>query len=1136
MPSAAPISPPQQVNAVIASVDAAFEITAAQGPLSSPEQLLAAVRKEILPALSEVLDHPRWSEVTLYAPQIDIDLGDWPDDPVWSEVRWILAHKLEAALSRFLNADPEQASPSEKKLASPVSSASPVVSAPSDNRSTPVGWDDARHNVLIARARGFFDWANRFGATPSQETIRLRLEEYPEEAGALAALRIAGLSPLATDPALQSELISVLDTADRERKSVIPSDTRADVPDPTFGSERVPGNSDEGTLFADEIDRLAKTSAGVSVLLRRLADKALSTSLPGQRLKGRTVSDSIDWQNILSADKLTDLKFAEKRIIEGLVHRGTSREDAQKTASRLIARLITLLPVVSTAPPATGNAATPSERNGGSLSDAHGRQASGKLSQAADGSPWDVPGDESRRRSANNDTDTKRVSNPLQENPEIRNAGKSGRVAPDPLTALSSRNRQFSDPASDHTAMLRGNDLDSETLRAFQASEPDAFTASLALLDTPELLVLAHGLLSPAARLLRDRLSDLSEEADHPAEALRKATLLLLADRTLDFEKLARAEPETGFTTENARFNDLASLAVEDADDPDAGETPDALAIDPLTEVLRIAGLTRSEILRVLGAANAQTQVSGRSLTLPVGGESGREADAARGNNHENSGDIPSTREGSSDVWDNHTHRSVHDHEDREISGARQNAGEDTTIQRAAPAEQPGQKSKKHTNPYVSDEASDPPDQDLTRAGEQDTTSGRSDDLRIATAEAHFSDRKNPDAKTPVRAHGAVSETAVSRSGTGALASENSTEDHITQPVATRDGHVPDTPGYRAATRKVPVTADEPESTERTDEELISQLEQIARVTLPASDSTVVAALRLVEQLWPGRAHDDPQSRFAVMCALLHNATSAPPPGLPLSRRLDDLLAQLEPDENRRTLALRTVSARLGTAPGPDATGLHRQTRAALETLLTSTPDTAAPSGQESARPVAIPAQATNETDGETLLVSETAGLVLLHPFYALLFDRTGIERQGRALETGDLPLARGLLLALAGTPDTTVPAPDPLHNILLGVDPAAPLPLPTKPDADADALMDGLLRSVIERWSRLGATSPDGLREAFLRRAGTLRLDATGAHLRVTPGPFDMLLDSLPWSPGPVTLPWMPLPCHVTWREDSDE
>ena len=80
-------------------------------------------------------------------------------------------------------------------------------------------------------------------------------------------------------------------------------------------------------------------------------------------------------------------------------------------------------------------------------------------------------------------------------------------------------------------------------------------------------------------------------------------------------------------------------------------------------------------------------------------------------------------------------------------------------------------------------------------------------------------------------------------------------------------------------------------------------------------------------------------------------------------------------------------------------------------------------------------------------------------------------------------------------------------------------------------AMIESLLRTMIQRWSALGRTSVAGLRETFLQRQGALTQDDEAWRLVVEPRPFDMLLDRIPWGYGTLKLPWMAQVVHVDWR-----
>ncbi len=159
------------------------------------------------------------------------------------------------------------------------------------------------------------------------------------------------------------------------------------------------------------------------------------------------------------------------------------------------------------------------------------------------------------------------------------------------------------------------------------------------------------------------------------------------------------------------------------------------------------------------------------------------------------------------------------------------------------------------------------------------------------------------------------------------------------------------------------------------------------------------------------------------------------------------------------------------------------------------------------------------------------AGIVLLHPFLPRFFERLGLldERQRFASPDACVRGVHLLHYLAAGRehPDepTTV-----LFKILCGLPIAFPLPrqLPLA-DSERDEA-ESLLSAVIGHWTKLGNTSPAGLREAFLQREGKLTSDERGWRLVVEQRSADVLLGYLPWGLSVVRLPWVITPLRVDW------
>ncbi|WP_300019848.1 contractile injection system tape measure protein [uncultured Roseobacter sp.] len=233
------------------------------------------------------------------------------------------------------------------------------------------------------------------------------------------------------------------------------------------------------------------------------------------------------------------------------------------------------------------------------------------------------------------------------------------------------------------------------------------------------------------------------------------------------------------------------------------------------------------------------------------------------------------------------------------------------------------------------------------------------------------------------------------------------------------------------------------------------------------------------------------------------------------------------PEADDRQTLLRHVIARLSYPVSGRSPALRREVLRGLKELFDETSHPAPePSGDSDMAEPQTP-----DNGPKPRILSHHAGLVLFHPYYKLLFSRLQLLTEKNELQPDQLGRARSVLAALAGEAEATAPL-DPLVCVLLGVPDGATPPPPVPLTEEEAQLIEGLIRSVIAQWSALGQTSPAGLQEAFIRRGGQLWIDATGAHLRVDPGPFDVLLDSLPWSLDTVVaLPWMPVPCHVMWR-----
>ncbi|VVD72000.1 hypothetical protein PPN31114_00659 [Pandoraea pneumonica] len=166
------------------------------------------------------------------------------------------------------------------------------------------------------------------------------------------------------------------------------------------------------------------------------------------------------------------------------------------------------------------------------------------------------------------------------------------------------------------------------------------------------------------------------------------------------------------------------------------------------------------------------------------------------------------------------------------------------------------------------------------------------------------------------------------------------------------------------------------------------------------------------------------------------------------------------------------------------------------------------------------------------------AGAVLLWPFLSRLWEVFDLmeayweDGHRRSRFVSDAAVERAvLMLHYVVSGRTEAPEYDlVMHKLLCGLPSSVPVARHIEVTAQEDTIINDLLRSMIQHWSAIGSTSPEGLREAFLQRAGVLSLGENGWHLKVERTAFDVLLERLPWGISTVHLSWMPQPLWVQW------
>ncbi len=162
------------------------------------------------------------------------------------------------------------------------------------------------------------------------------------------------------------------------------------------------------------------------------------------------------------------------------------------------------------------------------------------------------------------------------------------------------------------------------------------------------------------------------------------------------------------------------------------------------------------------------------------------------------------------------------------------------------------------------------------------------------------------------------------------------------------------------------------------------------------------------------------------------------------------------------------------------------------------------------------------------------AGLVLLNPFIPRLLDNLGLLEEEIFPNEEKKERAVCLLHYLAtGEEQFDEPAlalPMYLCNWPVGMPVHRFLPVSEYEKEECKKV----LNSAVNHWKALKNTTPDGLRENFLRRNGRLKKSSFGWTLYVEEKTQDILLDQLPWGISAVVFAWMNQHLTVQWRNQS--
>lgn len=189
------------------------------------------------------------------------------------------------------------------------------------------------------------------------------------------------------------------------------------------------------------------------------------------------------------------------------------------------------------------------------------------------------------------------------------------------------------------------------------------------------------------------------------------------------------------------------------------------------------------------------------------------------------------------------------------------------------------------------------------------------------------------------------------------------------------------------------------------------------------------------------------------------------------------------------------------------------------------------PVKKENAKKEIPPGKKASEHREGSFWYINNAGVVLLHTFLPVYFEKCGLTLQKQFIDEAARDRAAQLLFYLATGQEETPEYDMVLPKFLCGM----PLEIPIYRSIDLSETEKtesiSVLQSAIDHWGKLKKTSPDGLRVGFLQRDGKLEKRTQGWYLTVEQRSMDVLLNYLPWNLRMIKLPWMEELLRVEWE-----
>lgn len=167
-------------------------------------------------------------------------------------------------------------------------------------------------------------------------------------------------------------------------------------------------------------------------------------------------------------------------------------------------------------------------------------------------------------------------------------------------------------------------------------------------------------------------------------------------------------------------------------------------------------------------------------------------------------------------------------------------------------------------------------------------------------------------------------------------------------------------------------------------------------------------------------------------------------------------------------------------------------------------------------------------------IYSETAGLVLVHPFLVYLFDNLKMLDEKHQFKSISAAVhAVHLLNYVAGNTDMTDSHLLVVEKQLCGLPPTFPILGKEVISAEEKEEVESMLQAICQNWPSLSTTSIAGLQHSFLRRFGYVECTPDSCIVHVESSAIDILMDDLPWGVSTILLPWIENVLWVDWQTE---